>query len=358
MSHGLAGSPRRPRASGPSAARRGRARRRRCRTRWRRSRRSPRRPRPATGMSSQAARTGEENRPDCEQKWQSSGQPPVFTDTMPSTSTSGPHQRIRTSWASASSVGHVVVGELAAPASTCASSSPTPRSSTCSRARQVVDGSSRHAVTSPRRCVGWSAGGRRGSLPHRRCRRAPGPARRGRPAGTRPRPARPPRGSARPAAGRPGSRGRGRCCGRRGPARPATRRSTTPAQLQAAVRHASRVSAVWLRVPRSGGDDEHDRRRQPAGQVGDRGALVVVADEQAAGALDQHEVGASPPAPGRRSRRVAQARRRAARRAGPPRPARAGRGSGRARAGPSRRPADVPRRGRRARRADAGLRRA
>ena len=54
------------------------------------------------GMSSQAARTGEENSPDCEQKWQSSGQPPVFTDTMPSTSTSGPHQRVRTSCASAS----------------------------------------------------------------------------------------------------------------------------------------------------------------------------------------------------------------------------------------------------------------
>ena len=55
------------------------------------------------GMSSQALRTGEANSPDCEQKWQSSGQPPVFRLMMPSTSTSGPHQRIRTSWASASS---------------------------------------------------------------------------------------------------------------------------------------------------------------------------------------------------------------------------------------------------------------
>src|SRR3712207_7274344 len=44
------------------------------------------------GMSSQTARTGELNSPDCEQKWQSSGQPPVFSDTMPSTSTSGPHR--------------------------------------------------------------------------------------------------------------------------------------------------------------------------------------------------------------------------------------------------------------------------
>ena len=54
------------------------------------------------GMSSRAARTGVSKRPDCEQKWQSSGQPPVLRLTIPSTSTSGPHQRIRTSWASAS----------------------------------------------------------------------------------------------------------------------------------------------------------------------------------------------------------------------------------------------------------------
>ena len=55
------------------------------------------------GMSSHAARTGESNSPDWLQKWQSSGQPPVFSETIPSTSTSGPHQRIRTSWASCSS---------------------------------------------------------------------------------------------------------------------------------------------------------------------------------------------------------------------------------------------------------------
>ncbi len=52
------------------------------------------------GMSSHTARTGEAKTPDCEQKWQSSGQPPVLTDTMPSTSTSGPHHAMRTSWAS------------------------------------------------------------------------------------------------------------------------------------------------------------------------------------------------------------------------------------------------------------------
>ncbi len=61
------------------------------------------------GTSSHAERTGESNRPDWEQKWQSSGQPPVFSEMMPSTSTSGPHQRIRTSWASSSSASSAVV---------------------------------------------------------------------------------------------------------------------------------------------------------------------------------------------------------------------------------------------------------
>ena len=55
------------------------------------------------GMSSQAERTGESNRPDCEQKWQSSGQPPVLSETMPSTSTSSPHHASRTSCARSSS---------------------------------------------------------------------------------------------------------------------------------------------------------------------------------------------------------------------------------------------------------------
>ena len=44
----------------------------------------------SSGMSSQTDRTGELNCPDWLQKWQSSGQPPVLSDTMPSTSTSGP----------------------------------------------------------------------------------------------------------------------------------------------------------------------------------------------------------------------------------------------------------------------------
>ena len=47
-------------------------------------------------MSSRVARTVLSKRPDCEQKWQSSGQPAVFALTIPSTSTSGPHQRRRT----------------------------------------------------------------------------------------------------------------------------------------------------------------------------------------------------------------------------------------------------------------------
>ena len=85
------------------------------------------------GMSSQAERTGEENWPDCEQKWQSSGQPPVFRLMMPSTSTSGPHQRIRTSCASCSSSGRRSSGSCRH-SSAWNSSSPLPFSNTCSRA--------------------------------------------------------------------------------------------------------------------------------------------------------------------------------------------------------------------------------
>ncbi len=66
---------------------------------------------------------GEVNTPDWEQKWQSSGQPPVLMDTMPSTSTSGPHHRIRTSCASCSACGRSSSGS-ASTARTPASSSP------------------------------------------------------------------------------------------------------------------------------------------------------------------------------------------------------------------------------------------
>ena len=63
-------------------------------------------------MSSLTARTGVSKRPDWQQKWQSSGQPPVLIETIPSTSTSGPHQRIRTSWASASASSTASSGQL------------------------------------------------------------------------------------------------------------------------------------------------------------------------------------------------------------------------------------------------------
>ena len=59
----------------------------------------------SSGMFSHTERTGEVNCPLWLQKWQSSGQPQVFSETMPSTSTSGPHHFIRTSWASASRSG-------------------------------------------------------------------------------------------------------------------------------------------------------------------------------------------------------------------------------------------------------------
>ena len=48
----------------------------------------------SSGMSSHTERTGEVNWPDWLQKWQSSGQPPVLRETIPSTSTSGPHHRM------------------------------------------------------------------------------------------------------------------------------------------------------------------------------------------------------------------------------------------------------------------------
>ncbi len=65
---------------------------------------------PTAAVSAAAARTssvsrkgvaftGVSKRDDWAQKWQSSGQPPVLAERMPSTSTSGPHQARRTSWA-------------------------------------------------------------------------------------------------------------------------------------------------------------------------------------------------------------------------------------------------------------------
>ena len=131
----------RPRAPAPSAARPGRAPPRRCRTRSRRSPPSLAPLPPSDGMSNRTARTGVSNRPDCAQKWQSSGQPPVLMETIPSISTSGPHQRMRTSWASSSASSTRSSGSWRT-SSVCASSRPTPRSSTCSRAMsRIIRGS-------------------------------------------------------------------------------------------------------------------------------------------------------------------------------------------------------------------------
>ena len=79
----------------------------------------------SSGMFSHTERTGEVNWPLWLQKWQSSGQPPVLSETMPSTSTSGPHQRIRTSCASASRSGSTS-SPVRSTSRTCASSSGTP----------------------------------------------------------------------------------------------------------------------------------------------------------------------------------------------------------------------------------------
>ena len=87
----------------------------------------------SSGMSSHTERTGEENWPLWLQKWQSSGQPPVFSDTIPSTSTSGPHQFSRTSCASASSSPSRSSG-ICRTSRICASVSRSPPWSTSSRA--------------------------------------------------------------------------------------------------------------------------------------------------------------------------------------------------------------------------------
>ncbi len=66
------------------------------------------------------ALTGVSNAADWLQKWQSSGHPPVLADKIPSTSTSGPHQARRTSWASAASDGTEASGTRASVASSSA----------------------------------------------------------------------------------------------------------------------------------------------------------------------------------------------------------------------------------------------
>ncbi|CAB4623517.1 unannotated protein [freshwater metagenome] len=87
----------------------------------------------SSSMLSQTDRTGEVNKPDCEQKWQSSGHPPVLIETMPSTSTSGPHHFIRTSWAKARASEMESSGRRRT-SRTWSVVNPSPRSRTCSRA--------------------------------------------------------------------------------------------------------------------------------------------------------------------------------------------------------------------------------
>ena len=91
----------------------------------------------SSGMSSQTERTGEVNWPDWLQKWQSSGQPPVLSETIPSTSTSGPLNASRTSWARASSSSSTSSG-VCSTARIWSSRSASPRPSTCSRAAAMT----------------------------------------------------------------------------------------------------------------------------------------------------------------------------------------------------------------------------
>src|SRR3984957_7168058 len=91
----------------------------------------------SSAMSSHTGRTGEENCPLWLQKWQSSGQPPVFSDTIPSTSTPGPPPVSRTSCPSAS----ISPSRSSGSCRTwwiCACVSRSPRSSTCSRATATM----------------------------------------------------------------------------------------------------------------------------------------------------------------------------------------------------------------------------
>ena len=94
-----------------------------------------------------ALRTGEAKRPDCEQKWQSSGQPPVLRLMMPSTSTSGPHQRHPHLVGQRQQLVEPVVGQLQH-LQHLVLVRPSPRSSTCSRA------TARMSVLSGSRMVG------------------------------------------------------------------------------------------------------------------------------------------------------------------------------------------------------------
>jgi hypothetical protein len=66
--------------------------------------------------------------------------------------------------------------------------------------------------------------------------------------------------------------------------------TTTPTQVRPARRSARRVSSVWLSVPRPGRATTEHGRGELRGDVGQGAAVVVEPDEQAARALDEHEV--------------------------------------------------------------------
>ena len=271
------------------------------------------------GMSSQAARTGEGNRPDCEQKWQSSGQPPVLTrddaldlDLGAAPAHAAPRGR------AASSSGRRVVGQPQA------RRAPAPRRQAhalrrAPAARAIVEDVGRRS-----RVLGGSSGSvvgvHAGSLPHRRRRRAPGPARpraasRNSGASSAPAPSRQRAGE------RPGGQRlevARRCCrqARSGSAGQAP--MTTPASASPRCASASRVSAVWLRVPSAGSATTSTRRARsrarsamvapsssyrtssppaPSTSTRSRSSASVA---RSAAALSRRSSGGSPRAPGGR----------------------------------------------------------
>ncbi len=203
------------------------------------------------GMSSHAARTGEANRPDWEQKWQSSGQPPVLTETMPSTSTSGPHQRIADLVGEGEQVLEAVVGQLQHLEHLRLVEARPLFEDLVARGLQDVG----HGCSSDG-C--WSLPGGGAEPVDEVCRiqlttETWGQAGEG--GASKPWPLQGP-GSRRQDAGqrlaRRVSRGPEGCSGSRGRDRPARRRARRPAQTRPRAGRASSVSAVWLRVPRAG----------------------------------------------------------------------------------------------------------
>ena len=218
------------------------------------------------GTSSHAARTGEANRPDWLQKWQSSGQPPVLRLTMPSTSTSGPQWRIRTSWASCEQLGQPVVAEPQARQRLLLASgrrrarAPARAATASTSAGSARDGRAVHAARS--RGGVCQAPRRDGRPAHPACASRKARASKRPPSGRPEPPRRPPAGSRSrssapaPSSQRPEQRaGRERlevahvAAARRGRARRARPPTTTPARSSPRCASASSVRAVALRLP-------------------------------------------------------------------------------------------------------------